>query len=104
MGIHVAGWQRHFLQIGRLQQDNEQRGEWRCATGDAAYIPSRHDNAPVRGVGPDGADHLRKLVDSLSRVVSVHAAVCSTKMAPLETVNWAKVVFFSIVQTDRIQI
>lgn len=54
-------------------------------------VPGAENHPAVIGVGLDGLDQVLDLVHTLVSVVRAHGPVRSSKMPPLESVDWAKV-------------
>ena len=75
---HVAGWQRHVWQCGR--------------------VPGSQHDATVMRVGFYFVDALSQLVHPLPAVVCVHATVGGPEVAPLEAVHWPQVPLLPAVQ------
>ena len=55
------------------------------------WVPSRHDDSSVVGLGLDGVDDPCQLVHPLTSVVRVHVLVLGPEVSPLEPIHWAKV-------------
>ena len=84
LGQHVAGRQRHLLQIRR--------------------IPGGEDDSAAIGVGFDLMDDFHQLIDALVGIIRVAVFVLRAEMTPLEPVNRTQIAFCVILESDAVQI
>jgi len=70
---------------------------------DCAGVPGGEEHATVVGAGLEGFNDALDLIDALTVVVGLSLVVVSTEVAPLETINGAKITFAVLVETTGIK-
>ena len=75
--------QSHFVQVG--------------------WIPSTHDDTTVLGIVLNLFNAFGKLVDALTRVVSVHVDILGAKVSPLKSVDWSQVTNLTMRQAPLVE-
>jgi len=53
------------------------------------WIPSRHDYPPIRWIILDSLHDPCQLIDTLSSIIILTSPIISSKMSPLESINWS---------------
>lgn len=81
---HVARRQSHLLEICR--------------------IPRTQDDSAIVRLVLQFVDDVCQLVDTLTGIICLCVHIFGTEVSPLEAVDWSKVAFFTVAETDTVEV